>query len=463
MGDYDWLEQVDWRAYREEAVERLAELIRIDTSNPPGRETEAARYLQGLFEREGLRGEVLEPESEPKPGRGSFYSRLSGRGPGPKLMLLSHIDVVPVADPSRWERPPFSGAVAEGYVWGRGALDMKCQTVTEALTVFLFKRLGLKFDGELIYLATADEERGGEKGVGWLKEAHPDLLKVDYVLNEGGGEPLQVGRRLFYAIETVEKGLFWVKVRVKGRSGHGSVPHEENALVKAAGLIERLAHHKFPKRLDETVREFVTRVFGALGPKGERLKEVLLDPRAEPDLRPLLEGTEFEPEALNAFIRTTVSPTMIQAGVKENVIPDSCEFVLDCRLLPGSAREEILGKIEELARELGLQFETEVLQYHPASGSPLGTELYRAIERALREEFPESEPVPFLLTGATDSRFLRELGALAYGLCPLSTKTTMQDRLRMIHGDNERIDLESLELQVRVFTRIAAELLRARP
>jgi acetylornithine deacetylase/succinyl-diaminopimelate desuccinylase-like protein len=456
----NWLERVDWRAYREEGAELLSELIRIDTSNPPGRETEAARYLQGLFKKEGLKGELLEPE----PGRGSFYLRFPGRGSGPKLMLLSHIDVVPVADPTRWDHPPFSGALAAGYVWGRGALDMKCQTITEALTLLLFKRLGLEFNGELVYLATADEERGGEKGVGWLSREHPELLRVDYVLNEGGGEPLVVRKKVFYTIETVEKGLLWLKVRVKGRSGHGSVPHEENALVRAAAMIDRLAHHRFPKRIEAAVEQLVTRVAGALGPEGERLGRALLelDSQAEPDLRPLLEGTDLEPEALNAFLRTTISPTMIQAGVKENVIPDSCEFVLDCRLLPSSSREEVLAKLRELARELGVEFDLEVLQYHPASGSPLGTDLYKAIERALRAEFPDSEIVPFLLTGATDSRFLRELGAQAYGLCPLSTKTTMQDRLKMIHGDNERIDLESLELQVRVFTRVAADLLQAR-
>ncbi|MCR4404238.1 MAG: M20/M25/M40 family metallo-hydrolase [Candidatus Acetothermia bacterium] len=454
----DWLEQLDWRAYREEAVELLAELLRIDTSNPPGRETEAARYLAKVFKREGLKGELLEAA----PGRGSFLLRLSGRGSGPKLMLLSHTDVVPVADPSRWDHPPFSGALADGYIWGRGALDMKCQTITEALTVLLFKRLGLQFSGELVYLAVADEERGAKYGAAWLKEHHPERLKVDYVLNEGGGEALQVGGKTFYSIETVEKGLFWLKVKVKGRSGHGSVPHDENALVKAAGLIDRLAHHKFPKRIDETVQEFLTKVLGALGPGGEQLGRALLDPQREVDLGPFLAGTEFALEAINAFIRTTVSPTMIQAGVKENVIPDSCEFVLDCRLLPGSAREELLEKLAELGAELGLKFETEVLQYHPASGSPLGTDLYRAIERALRAELPGTEPVPLILTGATDSRFLRELGALAYGLCPLSTKITLHNRLMMVHGDNERIDPESLELQVRVFTRVAAELLQAR-
>lgn len=454
----NWLEQVDWDSYREEAVELLSELLQIDTSNPPGRETEAARYLQKLFQKEGLKGELLESA----PGRGNFYLRLAGRRSGPKLMLLSHTDVVPVADPSRWTKPPFSGAVAGGYVWGRGALDMKCQTVTEALTVLLFKRLGLEFNGELVYLAVADEERGAKYGAAWLKDHHPQLLKVHYVLNEGGGESLQVGGKTFYGIETVEKGLFWLKVKVKGRSGHGSVPHEENALVRAAALIDRLAHHRFPKKIDEPIRTFVTKVGGALGPRGEQLGRALLDPQVELELRPLLTGTEFEPEAINALIRTTVSPTMIQAGVKENVIPDSCEFVLDCRLLPGAGREEVLGKLAELAKELGIEFETEVLQYHPASSSPLGTDLYKAIERALHAELAGIEVIPTLLTGATDSRFIRELGALAYGLCPLSTKITMHDRLRMIHADNERIDPASLELQVRVFARIAGELLQAR-
>jgi acetylornithine deacetylase/succinyl-diaminopimelate desuccinylase-like protein len=453
-----WLERVDWRAYREEAVELLAGLLRIDTSNPPGRETEAARYLQRLFQKEELAGEILEAE----PGRGNFILRLGGRGNGPKLMLLSHTDVVPVADPSRWAKPPFSGAVADGYLWGRGALDMKCQTITEALTVLLFKRLNLKFNGELIYLAVADEERGAKYGAAWLKNNHPQLLKADYVLNEGGGESLQVGEKVFYAIETVEKGLLWLKLRTKGRSGHGSIPHGENALAKAAALIDRLARDRFPKRIDETIREFVTKVAGALGAKGRSLAAAILDPNLEPDLQQLLQGVPFAPEAVNAFIRTTISPTMIQAGVKENVIPDSCEFVLDCRLVPGSAQQEVVGKIAELAREIGIEFDLEVLQYHPASGSPVGTEFYRAIERALREELAGIETIPILLTGATDSRFLRELGATAYGLCPLSTKITMNDRVRLVHGDDERIDPESLELGVRVFARIAAELLQAR-
>jgi len=452
----NFLEKVDWRAYREEAVELLSELIQIDTSNPPGNETEAARYLQKKFAAEGITGEIIEAER----GRGSFLARLEGGGAGPRLMLLSHTDVVPVADPARWEHPPFSGAVADGYLWGRGALDMKSQTIMEALVLFLFQRLKMKFNGELIYLAVADEERGADKGAGWLLREHPELLQVDYVLNEGGGTPLVVGGRTFYTIETVEKGLLWLKVRVKGRSGHASIPHGENALAQAATLIDRIARYRFPKQITETMEEFVMKVASPFGEPGERISQALLGPE-EPDLQQLLVGTPLDPDAVNAFLRTTISPTMVQAGVKENVIPDSCEFVLDCRLLPSSSREEVMDKIKALAQELGMGIEMEILQFHPPSGSSVGTEFYKEIERALLAELPEAETVPFLLTGATDSRFLRELGATAYGFCPLSTEMEMSERLKLVHGDNERIDLESLELGTRIFARIAAAVLGA--
>jgi acetylornithine deacetylase/succinyl-diaminopimelate desuccinylase-like protein len=231
-------------------------------------------------------------------------------------------------------------------------------------------------------------------------------------------------------------------------------------LAKAAALIDRIARYRFPKRITETLEEFVVKVASPFGEMGERIAAALLGPE-EPDLHRLLAGTPLVPEMVNAFLRTTVSPTMVQAGVKENVIPDSCEFVLDCRLLPSSSKEEVTGKIEELARELGIEIEMEILQYHPPSGSPVGTEFYRAIERALLAEFPEIEPVPFLLTGATDSRFLRELGATAYGFCPLSTEIEIAERMKLVHGDNERIDIGSLELGTRVFARIAAEVLQA--
>lgn len=460
------IEQVDWNAYREEAAELLSELIQIDTTNPPGNETAAARFLLERFAKEGIPGEILESE----PGRGNFIARLSGQGEGPKLLFLSHLDVVPVADPTRWTHPPFSGVIADGWVWGRGALDMKGQAVVEALVVFLFKRLGVKFRGELVYLAVADEERGGGKGAGWLLAEHPELLKVDYVINEGGGAPLKLGERTFYPVENVEKGVLWLIIKVEGRSGHGSIPHQDNALVKAARLIDRVASYRFPKRVAPSVERFITKVAEAIGPAGRRAAQAILGPEELElaELARVLEGTPLEPTLVNALIRTTISPTMVRAGVKENVIPEACELVLDCRLVPGYTKEQVLAILRELAREAGLapedlpiEIEIEVLQYHPPSESPVETSFYRAIERALLEELPHVETVPFLLTGATDSRFLREAGALAYGFCPLSTKMSLSERTKLVHGDNERIDLESLELGVRVLTRLAWELLSA--
>jgi len=259
----------------------------------------------------------------------------------------------------------------------------------------------------------------------------------------------------------MEKGPLWLKVRVKGRSGHASIPHEENALTRGAALIERLARHRFPKQVTETAGEFIRKVVAPFGEPGQRIAAALLGP-GEPDLQQLLGRTPLDPDAAFAFLHTTVSPTMAHAGVKENIIPDRCEFVLDCRLLPGSSREEVVGGIEGLASELGIELEIEILQDHPPSQSPVGTDFYKVIERALLEELPGIEPVPFLLTAATDSRFLRELGSTAYGLCPLSTKVEMSERMKLVHGDDERIDLGSLELGTRVFARIAAEVLRAK-
>jgi len=298
-----------------------------------------------------------------------------------------------------------------------------------------------------------------------LAKHKPELVRADYVINEGGGMPLRVNKKLFYTIENVEKGILWLKLRVHGRAGHASVPHEENALARAARLIAKLAEHRFPKQVSDSVRVFIERIAAAYGPPGERIARRALDSQTDPELKELLKETELEPHLVEAFLRTTVSPTMIQAGIKENVIPDRCEFVLDCRLAPGFAKEEVLEKIREIGVGLGLredELEIEFIQDQAPSESPIETDFYEAAERALLEEHPEAEIVPYLLTGGTDSRFFRPLGAVAYGICPLSPRMDLRERAKLIHGDDERIDLESLELSTRVFTRIAAELLRAR-
>jgi len=449
---------VNWKELGEETTQLLSELLRIDTTNPPGNERAAAEHLQKYFAQYGIECELLEKA----PGRTNLLARLKGSRPGPTLMLLSHTDVVPATNPEQWEHGPFSGAVADGYVWGRGALDMKSMTATEAVVFSLFQRRNLDFAGELVYVAVADEEMGGTYGAKFLAEEHPEKVRADYVLNEGGGMPLDLNGRTFYTVDTVEKGLWWVKVTVKGTAGHGSVPHEDNPLVKSAKLIERIASYRFPKIVSPSVRAFFEKVGSAFGEVGRQFASLLAAEGEAPtleELKRLLQGTPMNPYLVNAFLRTTCSPTKIQAGLKENVIPDRCEFVLDFRYVPGYSREQVEEVLKGLADELGIAVEIETLQHHQASESPADTDFYRVIEETVREELG-SEAVPYLLTGATDSRFFREIGAVAYGFYPLSTKMSLAERSQLIHNDNERIDLESLELSVRVLTKVAMKTLQ---
>lgn len=449
---------IDWAALGQETTQLLSELLQIDTTNPPGNEYKAIQYLQKKLAAAGIASEIFEKE----PGRSNLVARLTGQRPGKKLLLLSHVDVVPVPDPKKWKYPPFSGAIAEGYVWGRGALDMKNITAIHYTVFALFKRLNIEFAGELIFAATADEEKGSNYGAEWLAKTHPEKLRADWCLTEGGGMPLQIGTKIFYTIESVEKGLWWFKVRVKGTSGHGSLPHPDNALAKAAYIIDRVSNYKFPKKIAPAVREFILKAGEALGPQIKKLALVLVDESQELDLSLLPKDSPISATLLNALVRTTISPTMIHAGVKENVIPDSCEFVLDCRLVPGYTQEQVRETLLELADRYKNDIEIETIQSHEVSESPIDDPFYKLIEQTVKEELPSVETIPVMLTGATDSRFVRELGVKSYGFCPLSTKMSLADRERLIHNDNERVDVESLEVGTRVLGRIIMKALAAR-
>lgn len=450
---------VNWQQLGEEATQLLSELLRIDTTNPPGNERAAAEHLQRFLAKEGIESEFLEKEA----GRTNVLARLKGSRPGPTLMLLSHTDVVPATNPDQWDQPPFSGTIDDdNYVWGRGALDMKSMTAMEALAFALFMRADLDFAGELVFLAVADEEMGGAYGARWLAEEHADKIKADYVLNEMGGWPLQLGDRTLYTIETVEKGLWWVKVRVAGTAGHGSMPHDDNPLVKSSQFIQRIAEYRFPKMVSPAIRSFFETAAEAFGPQGQEIASALLDGDEEPDLKSLFAGTPISPWMVNAFLRTTCSPTKVESGLKENVIPDACEFVLDFRYVPGYSQDEIEAVMRSIADDLGMTIELETLQSNEASESPIDHDFYRTIEETVREEFPGAEPIPYMLTGATDSRFLRDNGSIAYGFSPLTTRMSLAERAALIHNDNERIDAESLELGVRLLATVAMKTLDVR-
>jgi len=449
---------INWSELGAEATRVLSELIQFDTTNPPGNERVAAEYLANFLKNEGIESVLLEL----KPERTSILARLVGSRPGPKLMLLSHTDVVPATNPNDWTQPPFSGAIHDDYIWGRGALDMKCKTAMGLLVMALFKRINIDFAGELVYLSVSDEETGGDVGAKWLASEHKEKIYADYVLNEGGGIPLEIGRQIFYPIETLEKGAWWVKVRVAGTAGHASIPHDDNPLVKASKLVERMASHEFPMMISDSVREFFERTGDAMA-EGRRAIDMLLsDLPHGMTMHEIFDGTPISPFMANAFLHTTCSPTMMNAGVKSNVIPDHAEVVLDIRFMPGHSKEEITQVIKNYADELDIEIELEDVQYTPASESPKDTPLYEAIVDVMGEEVPDAQCVPYLMTGATDSRFMREIGATAYGFIPHTTAMSLSDRAKLIHNDNERIDIASMEFGVKILSNVALKLLEAR-
>lgn len=425
----------------EEVTDLLTDLIRINTTNPPGNETEAAKYLARTLEKEGCECELFEPIT----GRGNMVTRLIGSGERPSLLLLSHMDVVP-ANPGEWSVDPFAGIVKDGFVWGRGALDMKSMTAMEIMTVKLLKRKHLKLKGDLMLAATADEEKNGDAGVGWLVCNHPEKIRADYVINEGGGLAIPIHDKNIFTVQTAEKGILWFKVRAKGRSGHASIPGmADNAIQRMNRVIEKLGNYRQEISLVPTVKQFLGEIAKESQDMQQALQLLLKNPSmGDQILDDLAKKDRNIAEEIRARIRMTIAPTVIQGGVKENVIPSECEAIFDCRILPGQtcteAMEEIRGLLDADIGEL----EFEIIQAVNGSESPANTPLYEDIMYVLKEFEPDCSVVPILLTGGTDSQFLRKLGSVCYGFQPLRADIPYGEILRTKHGVDERISLKNL-------------------
>jgi acetylornithine deacetylase/succinyl-diaminopimelate desuccinylase-like protein len=426
-------------ALRDEAVEVLRELIRADTVNPPGNETRAAELLQSYLEDAGVECELYARVPE----RANLVARIRGRGDGPSLLLLSHTDTV-LADPIEWTVDPWSGDLRDDHVWGRGALDMKSQVAASAVAIASLAREGFQSAGDLIFAATADEEVGEDFGLSWLCREHPDAVRAEYCVNEGGGDRVRVDGRTLYLCSTAEKMSSPFLLRVRGRSGHASMPGiADNALVKAARYVERLgAFVPAPRLLPETEA-----FFGALGavPDPEELPERLAE--LDPSVRGMVEP----------MLALTISPTMIEASKKRNVIPAVCEVVCDCRLLPGQGQQEA----EEIVRGcLGdaRDYELEWIEGVGGTASPPGGPLWEALGSFVAEEDPGAGLAPVVLAGFTDSHFMREaFGTVAYGFFPMRA---MEPELaaRLIHSADERVAVDDLELGTRFLRHVARTL-----
>jgi acetylornithine deacetylase/succinyl-diaminopimelate desuccinylase-like protein len=428
---------------RNEVTDLLQRLIRIDTVNPPGNETKAAELLREYLESNGVQCELYAKVPE----RANLVARIPGRGDGPRLALLAHTDTV-LADPSEWQLDPWSGELRDGEVWGRGALDMKGQVAASAVALASLAREGFEPGGDLIFIAEADEEMGTERvGLPYLCQEHPDSVRAEYAINEGGGDRLEFGGKVLYLCATAEKMSSPFLLRVRGRSGHGSMPGiADNALLKAAKLIERLGELEFEPRLGPEMKAFFEVVFGREAPAAE--EALAFASEAHPMGAALLEP----------LLALTVAPTMIEASKKRNVIPALCEVTVDCRLLP----EQTQAEAEQLIRaQLGDEgYELEWVEGHGGTRSPIDTPLWDAVADFIPEIEPGAEAAPILVPGFTDSHWMREaFGTVAYGFFPMRMMEA-ELALRLIHSADERTAVEDLELGVR-FLRHAAQAIGA--
>ena len=408
--------------------------------NPPGNETLAAELLRDYLAESGVESDLYAKVPE----RANLVARIPGRGDGPSLLLLSHTDTV-VADPAEWQHDPWSAELLDGEVWGRGALDMKGEVAASAVTLASLAREGFQPAGDLIFVAAADEEVGDDFGLPWLCREHREAVRADYALNEGAGERVEIGGRIFYLCSTAEKMSSPFRLRVHGRAGHASVPGiADNALAKAAPLIERLAAYRPEPQL---VPETAALVQGVLGEQLEAAQVLQLAREVDP----------YAAELVEPLLSLTLSPTMISASERRNVIPSVCDVDVDCRLLPDQTQAEAEQIVRSVLGEGDYDFEWT--DGRGGTRSPLETPLWDAVESFVAEEEPEATVVPLVVAGFTDSHWLREaFGTVAYGFFPMRTMDP-QVAARLIHSADERVAVEDLDLGVRCFRHVAQTLL----
>ena len=410
------------------------ELIRIDTTNPPGRETAAARYLKQVADAERIPAELLGDN----PDRLNFVARLRGSGSARPLLLMAHTDVVP-ADRSQWSVDPFAGLIRENFIYGRGAQDDKSLLAAELAVLVELKRRGVRLERDIILLAEADEE-AGSTGIQWLIQNVWPKIDADFAINEGGFAMVTPSGKRLFQIQTSEKIPTRVILTARGTAGHGSLPRPDNPVVRVARAVARLADSDQPVRLNTTSRQYLKTLAGLedypwlAGPFG-KLASPASAQAAAAEIR------RHDPE-LDAQLRTTITPTMLTAGVKINVIPNVAEAQVDVRRLPNETREEVLARLRRIVRDPAVEVSPAPGQEMPATEpSSLTTSLYRNMEEIFKSSSPHAVTMPYMARGATDGSYLRQKGMAVYG-APIFLR---EDRESRAHGNDERISLASLD------------------
>jgi len=422
---------VNWKEIAREALDYLKDYISINTTNPPGNEKPAADYIKSILEKEDLEVEALAAD----PDRPNLICRLKGDGSKKPLILLHHMDVV-LAEKDKWTVDPFGGEERDGYIWGRGALDMKGLGIMELMAFLLARRLALPLKRDLIYIAVPDEETGGGLGAEWLVENHGQKIQAEFLLNEMGCG-VESGAFSHFNLAIGEKGPIWLHLSTEGTPGHGSIPRPDNPCVRLTRALNRIAEYQPPLKIIKELHPFLDKV--GIG-RTVSLKEL--------SSHPILANP-----AVKAMFMNTVNLTVLKAGEKENVVPSRAEAMLDCRLLPGEDQDSFLAELEALIGDPEIKI--EISEAFQASVSPVDTGMYQALEEILTENFPGIPVLPIVSTGFTDSRCFRKMGTHCYGLIPLLIE---MDVLGTIHGHDERLPVKDLDKGIRVIFDLIGKL-----
>jgi acetylornithine deacetylase/succinyl-diaminopimelate desuccinylase-like protein len=419
---------------RDEALELFRALLRVDTTNPPGDERAAAEVLADSLRRDGLEPTLLDSA----PRRANLVTRLKGTGEKPPLLLTGHLDVVP-AEASRWKHPPFGAVIDDGWLYGRGTVDMKNMAAMSAMVLKVLKREGAKLKRDVIFAAVADEELGCTLGSQHLVDHHADLVRAEYALGEIGGFTLQMAGARLYPVQVAQKGMVWMKARVEGTPGHGSMPREDNPVVGLAAALAKLVPDALPVHPTPALTAFLKGIAATQPLLARVVLPLLLKPALADRLLPLLpdKGTA---RAMSAILRNTATPTVLRAGTKTNVIPSFAEAEIDGRSLPGQSVDDLLREVREV---LGPEVTLEVLKTLEPVAVSHETPMFQVLSDALRRMDPAGIPVPYIIPGFTDAAAFSRLGTTWYGFAPIvfpaEPKVSFSE---LFHGDDERIPVD---------------------
>lgn len=437
--------KIDWPRYQDMAVDLMQQYLRVNTSNPPGNEIEAARFLKKIFDQNGIENEIFEYQ----PGRANIIARIKSNGSKRPIILLSHMDVV-TAEPASWEVDPFSGVIRNDYIYGRGALDMKDEGLLHLMTMILLKREGPALSRDVIFLGTADEEVNDEGSL-WMIANKADLFKnAEYLLTEGGDNLLEGGSVKIVGVDVAEKAPLWLRLTATGLPGHGSRPVADSATNRLIRATNRILDWETPIKLSPAVEQYFKDV-APLQPEPLRtrfahIRESLKDAAFA---KSLTSQREF-----NFLLRNTISITMLSGSKQTNVIPNAATCNLDVRLLPGESPDDFLTALKAVIADPSIKFE-HVNRFKPPNSSPIDTELFTLIAHKTKENHPGAVVTTKMLSGYTESQLYRQLGIVAYGWAPIYT-TPEEDE--GVHGNNERITVKNIRQGTREFYEVVKEI-----